>query len=166
MSKGLQRPAPLDEHPLRRRTYRVPTPSIAGFRALVEECLFLYISGALVHGRPRMGKSYAIQFLRHDLEVRHPKLSVYKVGCTRSQAPSENSFFSSLLHAAKHPAQAGASKAALRGRLIHKLRQTADRRGYDRVVLFADEAQNLREIITAIIGPKKAGRSHRRSRAA
>ena len=79
MSEDLQRPAPLDEHPLRRRTYRVPTPSIAALRALVDECLFLYISGALVHGRPRMGKSYAIEFLRHDLEVRHPKLSVYKV---------------------------------------------------------------------------------------
>ena len=148
MSKDLQRPAPLDEHPLRRRTYRVPTPSIAALRALVDECLFLYISGALVHGRPRprMGKSYAIEFMRHDLEQRHPKLSVYKVRCTRSQVPSESAFFSGLLHAARHPAQAGAPKAALRGRLIHKLRQAADTLGDDRVVLFADEAQNLREI--------------------
>ncbi len=146
MSKDLQRPAPLDEHPLRRRSYRVPTPSIAALRTLVDECLFLYISGALVHGRPRMGKSYAIEFMRHDLEQRHPKISVYKIRCTRSQVPSENSFFSSLLHTARHPAQAGASKAALRGRLIHKLRQVADRAGDDRVVLFADEAQNLREI--------------------
>lgn len=146
MSKDIQRPAPLDEHPLRRRTYRVPTPSIAALRALVDECLFLYISGALVHGRPRMGKSYAIEFMRHDLEWRHPALSIYKIRCTRSQVPSENAFFASLLHAARHPAPAGASKAALRGRLIHKLRQVADKRGDDRVVLFADEAQNLREI--------------------
>jgi hypothetical protein len=34
----------------------------------------------------------------------------------------------------------------LRGRLVHKLRQVADQRGDDRVVLFIDEAQNLREI--------------------
>jgi len=146
MSKDLQRPVPLDEHPLRRRTYRVPTPSIAALRTLVDECLFLYISGALVHGRPRMGKSYAIDFLRLDLEHRLPKLSVYKIRCTRSQFPSENAFFAALLHAAKHPAQSGASKAALRGRLVHKLRQVADARGDDRIVLFADEAQNLREI--------------------
>lgn len=141
-----QRPVPLDEHPLRKRTYRVPTPSIAALRTLVDECLFLYISGALVHGRPRMGKSYAIDFMRHDLERRHPKLSVYKIRCARSQFPSENSFFAALLHAAKHPAQASASKAALRGRLVHKLRQVADARGDDRIVLFVDEAQNLREI--------------------
>lgn len=146
MSLEFQRPIPMDEHPLRRRTYRVPTPSIAAFRALIDECLFLYISGALIHGRPRMGKSYAIEFVRRDLEQRFPKLSIYKMRCTRSQVPSENSFFATLLNAAKHPAQSSASKAALRGRLVHKLRQVADQRGDDRVVLFIDEAQNLREI--------------------
>ena len=146
MSMEIQRPTPLDEHPLRRRTYRVPTPSIAAFRTLIDECLFLYISGALIHGRPRMGKSYAIEFVRRDLEQRFPKLSIYKMRCTRSQAPSENSFFATLLNVAKHPAQSSASKAALRGRLVHKLRQVADQRGDDRVVLFIDEAQNLREI--------------------
>ena len=146
MSMETQRPTPLDEHPLRNRTYRVPTPSIAAFRALIDECLFLYISGALIHGRPRMGKSYAIEFVRRDLEQRFPKLSIYKMRCTRSQAPSENSFFATLLNAARHPAQSGASKSALRGRLVHKLRQVADQRGDDRVVLFIDEAQNLREI--------------------
>ena len=146
MSMEIDRPVPLDEHPLRRRTYRVPTPCIAAFRALIDECLFLYISGALIHGRPRMGKSYAIEFVRRDLEQRYPALSIYKMRCTRSQVPSENGFFASLLHAAKHPAQPGASKAVLRGRLVHKLRQVADQRGDDRVVLFADEAQNLREI--------------------
>jgi hypothetical protein len=66
--------------------------------------------------------------------------------CTRSQTPSENSFFSALLYAANHPAQSGASKAALRGRLLHKLRQVADTKGDERIVLFADEAQNLHEL--------------------
>jgi hypothetical protein len=146
MSQDLVRPVPLEEHPLRQRSYRVPTPSIAALRTLVDECLFLYISGALVHGRPRMGKSYAIEFMRQDLQHRVPKLSVYKIRCTRSQVPSENAFFATLLHAAHHPAQSSASKAALRGRLVHKLRQVADARGDARIVLFADEAQNLREI--------------------
>lgn len=146
MSNDIHRPVALDEHPLRRRIYRVPTPSIAAFRTLIDECLFLYITGALIHGRPRIGKSYAIEFLRRDLELRHPKISVYTMRCARSQTASENNFFSALLHTVKHPAQSGASKAALRGRLLHKLRQVSDNKGDDRVVLFADEAQNLREI--------------------
>ena len=146
MSEDIQRPAPLDKHPLQRRTYRVPTPSIAAVRALIDECLFLFITGALIHGRPRMGKSYAIEFVWRDLQRRYPALSIYKIRCTRSQVPSESNFFAILLHAAKHPAQAGASKSALRGRLVHKLRQVADALGDERIVLFIDEAQHLREI--------------------
>jgi hypothetical protein len=146
MSKDIQRPVQLDEHPLGRRIYRVPTPSIAAFRTLIDECLFLYITGALIHGRPRIGKSYAIEFIRRDLGHRQPKVSVYKMRCTRSQVASENNFFAALLHTVNHPAQSGASKTALRGRLLHKLRQVADKKGDDRVVLLADEAQNLREI--------------------
>jgi hypothetical protein len=140
------RPADMRDHPLMRRTYRIPTPSIASFRTLVDECLLLYITGALIHGRPRIGKTYGIEFIRRDLQRRHPTLSIYKMRCTRSQIPSENSFFSALLHAANHPSQSGASKAALRGRLLHKLRQVADKLGDDRIVLFADEAQNLHEL--------------------
>ena len=96
MATDPQRPASLEDHPLSRRTYRIPTPSIAAFRTLVDECLLLYITGALIHGRPRIGKTYAIEFIRRDLERRHPKLSIYKMRCTRSQTPSENSFFSAL----------------------------------------------------------------------
>ena len=140
------RPRPIDEHPLKRRTYRVPTPSIKAVIALVDECLFMFIGGALIHGRPRMGKSCAIDFVITDLNTRHPKLSTYKMRWIKPQIPSENAFFAALLHTVKHPAQPSASKSALRGRLVHKLRQVADTLGDDRVVLFIDEAQNLREI--------------------
>ncbi len=115
-------------------------------RTLVDECLFMFISGALIHGRPRMGKSYAIEFLMSDLKAHQPKVSVYKMRWIKPQVSSENSFFAALLHAVKHPAQSAASKAGLRGRLVHKLRQVADNAGDDRVILFIDEAQNLREI--------------------
>ena len=146
MDDELQRPASFEQHPVRRRTYRVPTPSIATFIKLVDDSLFLYISGALIHGRPRMGKSYAIDFVRRDLAKRYPKMSVYKLRCARSQTPSENSFFAALLQSVKHPAQSGASKSALRGRLLHKIRQVAEQQGDERILLFADEAQHLREI--------------------
>jgi hypothetical protein len=45
-----------------------------------------------------------------------------------------------------HAAPDGSGRAALRGRLIHKIRQVAETNRDHRVVLFADEAQNLREI--------------------
>jgi hypothetical protein len=140
------RPRSIEEHPLKRRTYRVPTPSIKAMIALVDECLFMFVGGALIHGRPRIGKSCAIDFVITDLKAKHPKLSVYKMRWIKPQVPSENSFFAALLHAIKHPADPSAKKTALRGRLVHRLRQIADTLGDDRVVLFIDEAQNLREI--------------------
>lgn len=146
MTINILRPRSVDEHPLKRRTYRVPTPSIKAMIALVDECLFMFIGGALIHGRPRIGKSCAIDFVITDLKAKHPHLSTYKMRWIKPQLPSEISFFAALLHAVKHPADPCAKKTALRGRLVHKLRQVADTLGDDRVVLFIDEAQNLREI--------------------
>jgi Cdc6-like AAA superfamily ATPase len=146
MDNSINRPVPIDRHPLTMRKYRIPTPSIAAMRDLIDECLFLYVSGATIEGRPRTGKSYAIEFMLQNLATRYPKMSVYRIRCKKPQAPSENTFFSSLLYAINHAAPESSSRAALRGRLIHKIRQVAETKGDHRVVLFADEAQNLREI--------------------
>ena len=53
----------------------------------------------------------------------------------KPQVPSENSFFAALLHAIKHPADPSEKKTALRGSLVHRLRQIAEKLGDDRVVL-------------------------------
>jgi len=66
--------------------------------------------------------------------------------CMRPQAPSENTFFAGLLTAVRHPAEPAASKASLRTRIVHKLRQVTDTLGDNKVVIFIDEAQHLREI--------------------
>lgn len=146
MTEDILRPRSIDEHPLKRRIYRVPTPSIKALISLVDECLFMFIGGALIHGRPRIGKTCAIDFVMTDLQRREPKLSLYKMRCMRPMAPSENSFFAELLSTVRHPAEPAAPKASLRARLVHKLRQVTDSRGDNKVVLFIDEAQHLREI--------------------
>ena len=146
MDNSTERPTPVDQHPLTLRKYRIPTPSIAAMRDLIDECLFLYITGATIEGRPRIGKSYAIDFMRMNLATRHPKMSVYRIRCKKQQAPSESMFFSTLLNAVNHAAPQGSSRSAMRGRLTHKIRQVADTNGDHRIVLFVDEAQNLREI--------------------
>src|ERR1700716_1855852 len=50
----------VSEHPLTRRHYRVATAAIEAFVNLVEMCVRLLIPGALIHARPRMGKTHAI----------------------------------------------------------------------------------------------------------
>ena len=90
MTIDIVRPRSIDEHPLKRRTYRVPTPSIKAMIALIDECLFMFIGGALIHGRPRIGKSCAIDFVITDLKAKHPKLSVYKMRWIKPQGFCRN----------------------------------------------------------------------------
>ena len=129
MATDVLRPRSIDEHPLKRRIYRVPTPSIKAMINLVDECLFMFLGGALIHGRPRIGKSCAIDFVLTNLNAKSPKLSAYKMRCMRPQTPSENTFFAGLLTAVRHPAEPSASKASLRTRIVHKLRQVTDALG-------------------------------------
>ena len=75
MATDILRPCSIDEHPLKRRIYRVPTPSIKAMINLVDECLFMFLGGALIHGRPRIGKSCAIDFVLTNLNAKSPKLS-------------------------------------------------------------------------------------------
>lgn len=146
MLSGETRPMLPERHPLALRRYRLPTPAIAQMCGLIEHCLFLYTTGAAIYGRPRFGKSYAIDYARGELAQRWPQMSVYRVLCTRSQAPSEHGFFSNLLSAVGHSASLNGSCTQLRARLSSKIREVAERRGDHRVVLFADEAQRMREI--------------------
>lgn len=146
MSDDFLRPRPIDEHPLKRRVYRVPTPSIKAVIDLVYECLFMFLGGALIHGRPRIGKSCAIDFVLTNLQAKQPTLSAFKMRCMRPQTPSESTFFASLLAAIRHPAEPSASKSSLRTRIVQRLRQVTDALSDNKVVLFIDEAQHLREI--------------------
>jgi len=53
----------LANHPLSRRHYRVATAAIQEFVDLVELCVRVTIPGALIHARPRMGKTHAIEYI-------------------------------------------------------------------------------------------------------
>ena len=90
MATDILRPRSIDEHPLRRRIYRVPTPSIKAMINLVDECLFLFLGGALIHGRPRIGKSCAIDFVLTNLNAKSPKLRIPRDPGRRSAAMADS----------------------------------------------------------------------------
>ena len=64
--------ATLALHPLVRRHYRVATAAIEELVDLVEHCVRLLIPGALVHARPRMGKTHAIDYVALHLNRHRP----------------------------------------------------------------------------------------------
>lgn len=58
------RPVAKERHPLSTRTYRVATAAIEHCWQLVSKCLQYRIPGALIYGESRLGKTYAIEYLR------------------------------------------------------------------------------------------------------
>jgi len=131
------------DHPLTRRHYRVATAAIEAFVNLVEMCVRLMIPGALIHARPRMGKTHAIDYVMLRLERHHPELLVLRLSCEHHCTEYEGPFFSALLAAAGVRDQTLNSNAKRRFALMCRLReQLLLRRGHV-VVLLCDEAQRL-----------------------
>jgi hypothetical protein len=143
MTNFLHRPFPLSEHPLRDRSYRLPTPPIEEFYSLLTDALDRRRTGIMAYGRSRMGKTTAIDYLVALLNSNHPKLPVIVLRCRYKRIPSETAFFSNFLHAVRHRATTGRDSEQLRQRLVQRLCEIADTKGTNQLVLFADEAQNL-----------------------
>ena len=133
----------VDEHPLTRRNYRVATSAIEEFVELVENCVRLLIPGALIHARPRMGKTHAIDYVALRLQRHRPDILVIRLSCEHHRTEFEGPFFSALLAAAGVRDQSLNSNAKRRFALLCRLReQLLLRRGYI-VILLCDEAQRL-----------------------
>ena len=141
-------PAPTAEltaasHPLCRRHYRVATAAIQDFVDLVELCVRVKIPGALVHARPRMGKTHAIEYVALYLARHRPDLLVLRLSCEHHRSAYEGPFFAALLAAAGVRDPQPMANSQKRFALSRRLReQLLLRRGYV-VVLLCDEAQRL-----------------------
>lgn len=129
-------------HPLTRRNYRVATVAIEDLINLIERCVLLLIPGAVVHARPRMGKTHAIDYAAIHLARHRPDILVLRMSCEHHRNQFEGAFFDSLLAAAgvRDCAPSITDKRfALMCRLSEQLQV---RQGYI-VVLYCDEAQRL-----------------------
>ena len=130
-------------HPLARRHYRVATAAIEELVDLVEHCVRLLIPGALVHARPRMGKTHAIDYVALHLNRHRPDLLVLRMSCEHHRSQFEGPFFSALLSAAGVRDTQPASISQKRFTLARRISEQLQLRAGHIVVLFCDEAQRL-----------------------
>lgn len=139
-------PAPavtLANHPMSRRHYRVATAAIQEFVHLVELCVRVMIPGALVHARPRMGKTHALEYVCLHLARHRSDLLVLRMSCEHHRTEFEGPFFSMLLAAAGVRDPQPNSNAQKRFALMRRLHEQLLLRGGHVVVLLCDEAQRL-----------------------
>ena len=130
-------------HPLVRRHYRVATSAIEDLVDLVEHCVRVLIPGALVHARPRMGKTHAIDYAALHLNRHRPDLLVLRMSCEHHRTQFEGPFFTALLCAAGVRDTQPASISQKRFALARRLSEQLQLRAGHIVVLFCDEAQRL-----------------------
>ena len=136
-------PLTVHNHPLARRRYRVATTAIEAFVDLVEHCVRVFIPGALIHARARMGKTHAIDYVAMHLARHRPDILVLRMSCEHHRSDFEGPFFSTLLSAAgaRHPQPR--TIAEKRFALMRRLSEQLQMRSGHVVVLLCDEAQRL-----------------------
>jgi hypothetical protein len=83
-AKPPARPVANERHPLSTRTYRVATTAIEQCWLLVSKCLQYRIPGALIYGESRLGKTYAIEYLRMLIHCELPCVPTFHVQWSRN----------------------------------------------------------------------------------
>jgi hypothetical protein len=143
MDVAVRRLCPMEDHPLVRRRYVVPTPSIDEFYERVRTCITFGNSGSMLYGHPRFGKTRAIRYVVRALELEFPKIAVLSFLVRNSRNHGESAFFSHLLQEAGHAKAHTGSNSKKRDRLKFKLIETVERSGNNLLLIFVDEAQRM-----------------------
>ena len=142
---GDKRPIARDLHPLEVGNYRIGTPAIEAFYDLVKSCMDHKITGALIYGPSRIGKTRAIEYLRLAMAQNFAKVTTYHVQAEHKPKHAEGPFFTSLLEAVGCPEPDKGSNPSKRLKLIDRIKDACARNGSGVVAMFFDEAQRYGE---------------------
>lgn len=125
--------------------FTLPTIAILDLSKQVNTWITEGECGAIIYGRPRIGKTRAIMYISRELKKKYgTALPVYVLNMTDHKA-SEKYFYSEFLKAIGHKEVHKGTVSMLKERLINALIFDAQETQYRRVVLFIDEAFLLTE---------------------
>lgn len=137
---------PRNTHPIETGRYIFPTNEINKLYEKVKTSVQNRVPGTVIHGRPRLGKSKAIDYLMCALPVDFEKLPMYTLLCREHAKPNEDVFFSEILKDVGHGFSLSGKAYVKRERLMKFLLERAETSGQQRTVFFIDDAQNLHSI--------------------
>lgn len=137
---------PTNCHPIYTGSYLIPTNEISRLYQLVSRCINNRCPGALIFGKPRLGKTRAINFLVSLLPQEYVNIPIYHMTCREYSKPNENIFFEDLLRTVGHPEFNKGKANNKRDRLLKYLVQKVNISGQNRLLLFIDDAQRLHEM--------------------
>lgn len=137
---------PKGTHPVETGSYCLPTNEILGLYDEISRWLLNRSPGGIIYGRPRLGKTRAIKFLRALLrEEFGSNLPIYQMNCNHYKTANENRFFTDLLKDLGHNLYLSGKTEMKRDRAIKFLLERAESSSQHRIILFIDDAQRLGE---------------------
>lgn len=145
MSATTLRPplVPVGRHPIETQRYVLPTPAIIALHDAVDQWTDNRVPGAVIVGRPRLGKTRALHYVTQWLAQEASQLPMVHWRCYEHKSAAEGVFFEDLLQASGHAIVRSGTPSAKRDRLVQWLWEQAHRAGDNRLLLFADDAQRL-----------------------
>lgn len=140
-----------DDHRLRKiltrvmagRAFMIKTSPAAGYLTKMESWLTTGSHGAIIYGRPRLGKTMATRWVLRSIRELIGYVPFIEVPIRQQRMASEREFFQHLLHCANHKYYDVGSAGDRRDRLAEWLATRARRSPVNAFVMFFDEAQFL-----------------------
>ncbi|HEX6708008.1 MAG TPA: ATP-binding protein [Albitalea sp.] len=145
MSEQPSRPIDPALHPIEVGNHRVATPAIQAFNDLVNRCLRFHVTGALIYGPSRVGKTCAIEYLRMLLAETQPRIATLSRAGRAQATPCRRPVLREPVHALGYADPDGGTNSAKRRRVANKIKEEYTRRCGGTVVLFCDEEQRYDE---------------------
>ncbi|MGE7981815.1 AAA family ATPase [Solibacillus sp. NPDC093137] len=135
---------PDGKHPIETGKYLIATNEIDKLCYIVSNWIENRFPGAIIYGRPRLGKtraiSYLIKVLPEDLRENIP---IFHIRCRSYRSSRENNFFEDLLTGVGHSNIFEGRPNEKRERLKNFLITAAEKSMQNKIIFFIDDAQKL-----------------------
>lgn len=128
------------------RAFLVKTDSGVQYYLRLKRWLATGNQGAVIYGRPRLGKTSATRWVLGMIQEAYGKVPYVEVPIRRQHLQNEGAFFQFLSKCCRHKYYKKGTIADKRDRLLESLLSRARRSTIRMVILFIDEAQDLEEL--------------------
>lgn len=144
-SNNLTLNIPDGKHPIETGKYLIATNEIDKLCYIVSNWIENRFPGAIIYGRPRLGKTRAISYLLNVLpEELNENIPLYHIRCKSYTTSRENNFFEDLLTGVGHSLISEGRPSEKRERLKNFLLTAAEKSMQNKIVFFIDDAQKLK----------------------
>lgn len=131
-------------HPVSTGHYIIPTTEIIKMYNKVRLWIEGRRPGGIIYGKPRIGKTKALQYLISQLPLQSStNLPIFSAICKKHSKPNEDVFYKELLCSFNHAFAVNGKATEKRQRIINLFIEAGERSGQRRIVLFLDEADRL-----------------------